>query len=75
MFILNLQLSTVEGRKEEGNVLFNDALNTFYLQLYGITYMVKDHSDSERGNPLPPHGILFPVSSKGYFICIIPQTG
>ena len=21
--------------------------------------MVKDHSDSERGNPLPPHGLLF----------------
>ena len=37
--------------------------------------MVKDHSDSERGNPLPPHGLLFPISSKGYFICIIPQTG
>ena len=31
------------GRKE-GNVLFNDALNTFYLWLYGIRHMVKDHS-------------------------------
>ena len=38
-----------EGRKE-GNVLFNDALNTFYLRLYGFRHMVKDHSDSERGN-------------------------
>ena len=28
--------------------LFNDALNTFYLRLYGIRHMVKDHSDSER---------------------------
>ena len=28
-----------EGRKE-GNVLFNDAPNTFYLQLYGIRHMV-----------------------------------
>ena len=37
--------------------------------------MVKDHSDSERGNPLPPHGLLFPNNSKCYFICIIPQTG
>ena len=36
-----------EGRKE-GNVLFNDALNTFYLRLYGVRHMVKDHSDSER---------------------------
>ena len=43
------------AKKEErkGNVLFNDALNTFYLQLYGVGHMVKDHSDSERGNPLP----------------------
>ena len=35
---------TLYGRKE-GNVLFNDALNTFYLQLYGVRHMVKDHSD------------------------------
>ena len=26
--------------------------------------MVKDHSDSEIGNPLTPHGLLFPISSK-----------
>ena len=44
-----------QGRKE-GNVLFNDELNTFYLRLYGIIHMVKDHSDNERGNPLLPHG-------------------
>ena len=37
--------------------------------------MVKDQSDSERGNPLLPHRILFPISSKGSFICIISQTG
>ena len=36
----------------------------FYLQLYGIRHMVKDHSDSERGNLLPPHGLFFPISSK-----------
>ena len=39
-----------EGEKEvgkEGNVLFNDALNTFYLWLYGVGHMVKDHSDHE----------------------------
>ena len=60
-----------KGRKE-GNVLFNDALNTFYLRLYGVGHMVKDHSDSERENPLPPHGLLFPINSKGCFICTIP---
>ena len=55
--------------------LFNNALNTFYLRLYGIIYMVKDNSDSERGDPLRPHGLLFPISSKGSFITIIPQIG
>ena len=67
-------MNKVDGRKE-GNILFNDAFNTFYLRLYGIGHMVKDHSDSERGNPLPPHILLFQISSKGSFICIIPQTG
>ena len=62
-------------RRKEGNVLFNDALNTFYLQLYVVGHMVKDHSDYKRGNPLPPHRLFFLISSKGYFICIIPQTG
>ena len=62
--------------KEERNVLFNDTLNTFYLRLNGIGHMVKDHSDSERGNQLLPiHGLLFLNSSKGSFICTIPQTG
>ena len=72
-----------EGRKEmfyltrerERNVLFNDALNTFYLRLYGVRHMVKDHSDSEKGYPLPPHRLLFPINSTGSFICTIPQIG
>ena len=34
---------------KEGNVLFNDALNTFYFRLYGVRHMVKDHLDSESG--------------------------
>ena len=44
--------------RKEGNVLFNDALNTFYLRLYGVRHMVKDHSDSEKGNTLPPQATL-----------------
>ena len=62
-------------RERERNVLFNDALNAFYLRLYGVRHMVKDHSDSEKGNPLPQHRLFFPISSKGSFICTIPQTG
>ena len=46
----------------------------FILRFYGVGHMVKDHSDSERGNPLPPHGLLLPISRKGSFICIIPKT-
>ena len=26
--------------------------------------MVKDHSDSERGNLLSPYGLFFPITSK-----------
>ena len=63
------------SKLKQEKFLFNDALNTFYLRLYGVRYMVKYHSDSKKGNPLPPHGLLFPISSKGSFICIIPQTG
>ena len=40
--------------RKEGNVLFNDVLNIFYLRLYGVGHMVKDHSDR----------LLFPISSK-----------
>ena len=29
--------------------------------------MVKDHSDSEKGNPLLPHRLLFPINSKVFF--------
>ena len=68
---LNIWLKTTW---RERNVLFNDALNTFHLRLYGVGHMVKDHSDSERRNPLPPHRLLFPISSKGSFICHIPQV-
>ena len=69
------RLYAVWERERERNVLFNDALNTFYLQLYGVRHMVKDHSDSEKGNPLPPHRLLLSINSKGSFICTIPQTG
>ena len=67
--IFSIITNQYKTRRKDGNALFNDALND------GIRHMVKDHSDSERGNPLLPHGLLFPISSKGSFICITPQTG
>ena len=79
IILLGVRCSSVVRRfahgRKEGNVLFNDALNTFYLWLYGVRHMVKDHSDSEKGNLLCPHRLLFPISSKGSFICTIPQPG
>ena len=67
------ELLPIEKCERDINVLFNDALNTFYLRLYGVRHMVKDHS--EKGNPLPPHRLLLSINSKGSFICTIPQTG
>ena len=72
---LNKCFKMQECRERERKVLFNDALNTFYLRLYGVRHMVKDHSDSEKGNPLPPHRLLLLINSKGSFKCTIPQTG
>ena len=63
-------LCVEEGRKEV-NVLFNDALSTFYLRFYGFGHMAKDHSDTERGNPLPPHGLHFPICSTVLYAYVL----
>ena len=57
----------------EGNVLFNDTFNTFYLWLYSIGHMAKNHSDNDRGNQLPLlHGLFLLISSKGPFYMHCP---
>ena len=50
MFILTTHSTHfIYGYMErERNVLFNDTLNTFYLWLYGVRHMIKDHSERER---------------------------
>ena len=49
LFLKMLSLTDQQKvERKEGNVLFNDTLNTFYLRLYDVRHMVKDHSDSER---------------------------
>ena len=61
MVIAVLILKILLARKEMG--FFNNTLNTFYLWFYSVSHMVKDHSDSKRGNLLLPlHGLLFPIS-------------
>ena len=54
----------IKNKRKEGNVLFNDALNAFYLRLYGVGHMVKDHSDSKRVNQLSPQGLCFHVAAR-----------
>ena len=55
--------------EKEGNVLFNNVLNTFYLRLYGIGQTVKDQSDSERRNQLSPiHELPFLLAAR-YLLC------
>ena len=61
---------------KDGNVLFNDTLNTFHLRLYGVEHMVKDYEDSQRRNSATPlHGLLFSISGKGSFTRTNKQKG
>ena len=48
-----------------------DALNTLFTVIWCRTH--GEGPLSERANPLPPHGLLFLINSKCYFICIIPD--
>ena len=42
----------------------------YYLRLYGVGHMVKDNSDSERGNHFCHYiDYLFSINSKGSVIC------
>ena len=52
---------------KEKNVLFNDALNTFYLRLYGFRHMVKDHSDSEKGTRCRHIGYSYRLTARVLF--------
>ena len=54
-----------EGKKD---MLYLTMHSTHFIYGYMASGMVKDHSDSEKGNSPPPHGQLFPISSKASFI-------
>ena len=51
-------------RKEMFYLMTHSTLFYSYLGLDII--MIKDHSDSKRGNPLLPHGLFFLISNKGF---------
>ena len=69
--IINLVISFARQTSHIAEVYVQDSV----LEPFIFGHLVKDHSDSEKGNPLPPCGLLFLISSKGSFICTIPQTG
>ena len=61
-FIYGYMASDIYGKgpqRKEGNILFNDALNTFYLQLYGVRHMVKDHTGRKEIFYLTTHSTHF----------------
>ena len=49
-------------------------VNTFYLRVYCVGHMVKEYSEIERGNPLPPLYGLFLIRSKNSSIDMIVHT-
>ena len=62
--LVKLFLAIFEERRE-GNVLFNDAVSTFNIQLYVVRYMIKDHTDNNRPNHMPSlPGLLYQISSR-----------
>ena len=70
---VSLGLRSFEGRRKE--MFYLTTHSTHFIYGYMALFTVKDYSDTESGNSLPPHRLLFPISSKGSFTCIIPQTG
>ena len=59
--------------EREREMFYLTTHSTHFIYGYMASDMVKDHSDSEKGNPLPPHRLFLSINSKGSFICTIPQ--
>ena len=61
---VSIHIHTLPFIRKEGNVLFNDALNTFYLRLYGVRHMVKDHWDSREETCCRHIGYSFRLAAR-----------
>ena len=60
----NQRYSSIRIRNNEGNVLFNDALNTFYIRLYGVRHMVKDHTKAREETRCCHMGYSFRLAAR-----------
>ena len=58
--------------KMKGNVLFIEA---HFIYGYMESDIWERTTQIVRRNALLPHGLHFTISSKGSFICTMPQTG
>ena len=54
-------------RERERNVLFNDALNTFYLRLYGVRHMVKTTQIEREVTSYRHMGYSFRLAARFFF--------
>ena len=54
----------MSGGMNDGNVLFNDAVNTFYLQIHGIGNMVNDHRAREKTRNCHYMGYSFQIAGR-----------
>ena len=66
-------LTWPDQREREREMFYLTTHSTHFIYGYMASDMVKDHSDSEKGNPLPLHRLLLSINSKGSFICTIPD--
>ena len=77
-----MEVQDVRGKTvyQKGDIEHNREREMFYSTTHSThfiySYMAsdiwfKDHSDSEKGNPLPPHRLVLSINSKGSFICTI----
>ena len=61
---------------ERRNEFFNlTTHSTFYSLSYVVGHTVKDHLDSKRGNPLPPHGLFFLINLPRCLLHQLWSTG
>ena len=44
-------------------MLYLTTHSTYFIYGYMVSDMVNDHCDSEKGNLLPPHVLLFPINT------------
>ena len=63
----------MRGREKEGNALMTHSSHFIYSYMVS-DIMVKVHSDSERGNLLPPHELLFPTDMITHIIAFVTSV-